>query len=127
MISSKQGPHRNKPSTWSRARRDLATPQGSSLMSALFLCFILPLIGVILDSFFDLPDFVMYPVIITIIILEPAIIVVTIVRISAMNKRAEEARREIYRQKFEQNLEDLREWSEQRKPGKHREGENREA
>jgi len=96
-------------------------------MSALFLCFILPLIGVILDSFFDLPDFVMYPVIITIIILEPAIIIVTIVRISAMNKRAEEARREIYRQKFEQNLEDLREWSEQRKSGKHREGENREA
>ena len=127
MISSKQGPHRNKPSTWSRARRDLATPQGSSLMSALFLCFILPLIGVILDSFFDLPDFVMYPVIITIIILEPGIIVVTVLRISAMNKRAEKARREIYRQKFEQNLEDLREWSEQRKPGKHREGENREA
>lgn len=126
MISPRMGPHRNKPSTWSRARRDLATPQGSNLMSALFLCFILPFIGVILDSFFDLPNFVMYPVIIAIIILEPAIIIVAVIRISAMNKRAEEARREIYRQKFEQNLEGIRKWSEQRKSGNHREGENRE-
>ena len=69
----------------------------------------------------------MYPVIIAIIVLEPVIIVVAVLRISAMNKRAEEARREIYRQKFEQNLEGIKEWSEQRKSGSNREGENREA
>jgi len=95
-------------------------------MSALFLCFILPLIGVILESFFDLPNSVMYPVIIVIIIAEPIIIIVVMLKISAMNKRAEEARRETYRQKFEQNMEEIKAWSEKRARD-HRKGENREA
>jgi len=126
MTSSRSGSHRNRPSAWKRARRDLATPQGSNLMSALFLCFILPVIGVILESLFDLPNSVMYPVIIAIIIAEPIIIIVVMLRISAMNKRAEEARRETYRQKFEQNMEEIKAWSEKRARD-HRKGENREA
>ena len=126
MTSHRPGSHRDRPSIWSRARRDLATPQGSNLMSALFLCFILPLIGVFLESFFALPNSVMYPIIIAIIIAEPVIIVFVLLRISAMNKRAEEERREIYRQKFEQNMDDIRAWSEKRARN-HRKGENREA
>jgi hypothetical protein len=125
-MSHRPGLHKDRPSIWSRARRDLATPQGSNLMSALFLCFILPLIGVILESFFGLPNSVMYPIIIAIIIAEPVIIILVLLRISAMNKRAEEARREIYRQKFEQNMDDIRAWSEKR-AREHRKGENREA
>jgi hypothetical protein len=126
MTSPRPGSHRDRPSVWKRARRDLATPQGSNLMSALFLCFILPLIGVILESLFDLPNSVMYPVIIAIVIAEPIIIVVVMFKISAMNKRAEEARRETYRQKFEQNMEEIKAWSEKRARD-HRKGENREA
>ena len=94
-------------------------------MKALLLCAILPIIGVILESFFDLPNSVMYPIIIAIIIGEPIIIVVAILKISAMNKRAEQARREVYRQKFEQNMEEIRAWSEKRARD-HQKGENRE-
>jgi hypothetical protein len=126
MTSPRPGAHKDRPSVWTRARRDLATPQGSSLMTALLLCFILPLIGVILESYFDLPNSVMYPIIIIIIIAEPIIIVMALLRISAMNKRAEEARREAYRQKFEQNIEEIRTWSEKRARD-HQKGENREA
>lgn len=125
MTSSRPGAHKDRPSAWTRARRDLATPQGSNLMTALFLCFILPLIGVVLESYFDLPNSVMYPIIIIIVIVEPIIIVVTLLRVSAMNKRAEAARREAYRQKFEQNMEEIRAWSEKRARD-HRKGENRE-
>jgi hypothetical protein len=124
MISPRQKP-RGKSSTnrslanaegWSRARRDLATPQGSSLMSALLLCFACIIVAIVLcsDRVLGLPEPIVYPVAIAANIV---IIILAVIRISAMNKRADEARREAYRQKFEKNLEAVKEWSERRNSG----------
>ena len=102
MISPRPG-QRDRPSTWSRARRDLATPQGSNLISAFLLCAIVSVIlDVVVGRFINLPKSVFYPVI---IIANIAILAAAAVRISATNRRAEEARRAIYREKFEENLE----------------------
>jgi len=111
MTSPRPG-QRDKPSTWRRARRDLATPQGSSLASALLLCAIVAVVlDVIGGRFLSLPGSIVYP---AIVIANLAILVVAGFRISAMNKQAAEARREVYRQKFETNLEAIKAWSQRR-------------
>ena len=114
MTSPRPG-QRDRPSTWSRARRDLATPQGSSLVSALLLCAIAAVVlDVVGARFLNLPGSIVYP---AIIIADVAILIVAVFRISAMNKRAAEARREVYRQKFEGNLEAIKAWNQRRSSG----------
>ena len=115
MTSPRPGSQRHRPSMWSKARRDLATPQGSSLASAILLCAIVSVVlEVALGRFIKLPKSVVYS---AIIIADIAIFIVAAFRVSAMNRRAEEARRELYRQKFERNLEAIRAWSERRSSG----------
>ena len=106
---------RDKPSSWSRGRRELATPQGSNLVLALVLCalvsIVLEVVGVRLIG---LPKSLIYPVI---VVADTAILVVAAFKIFAANKREAEARREIYRQKFEGNLDAIKAWSERRSSG----------
>ena len=88
---------RDKPSTWSRSRRELASPQGISLTIALVICFAITVIGMILESYLHVPKDIIYAAIIISYII---IIAVAMFRISRMNKRAAEARREEYQKKF---------------------------
>ena len=90
---------------WTRGRRDLATPQGSNLMSALFLCFPLAIVAMVLEGIFHLPGSIVYPIA---IIGGSAVIILAVFRVAAINKREAEARREAYRQKFEGNLEEIK-------------------
>ena len=105
MTSPRQG-GRNKPSTWSKGRRDLASPQGINLASALLLCAIVSVIlDIVAGRLLNLPKSVVYP---AIIVVDLAIFIVAAFKISAMNKRAEKARREVYRQKFEGDMEAIK-------------------
>lgn len=104
----------HRPSTWSRARRDLASPQGSSLMIALMLTFLITVIGLILENYASVPKSIIFPIVVIAYIV---IIGIVLFKISAMNKKADEARREAYRQKFEQNLDALRAQSGQKDSG----------
>jgi phosphoribosylformylglycinamidine cyclo-ligase len=82
------------------------------LASAILLCAVVSVIlEFVLGRRTNLPNSVVYS---TIIVVDLAILIVAAFRVSAMNKRAEEARREIYRQKFEGDLEAIRAWSERR-------------
>ena len=112
MTARRPGSQRDHPSTWSRARRDLATPQGSNLVSAFLLCAVVSVVlEVVLGRYINLPKPIVYSVI---IIADLAILVVSAFKMSAMNKRAAAERREVYRQKFEGNLEAIKAWSERR-------------
>ena len=71
-------------------------------MIALMLCFLLTVVGLILESVLNIPKTIITAVLIVGYIV---IIAVAMFRILAMNKRADEARREAYRQKFEKHLE----------------------
>ena len=104
-MNSPRQRHRLKPSTWSRARRDLASPQGLNLMIALMLCFLLTVVGLILESVLNVPKSI---ITVFLIVGYIVIIAVAMYRILAMNKRADEARREAYRQKFEKHLETMK-------------------
>ena len=91
MITPRPGSHRDKTSKWSSRRRDLATPQGSNIVSAFLLCAIVAIVfDVVGRRVFGLPQSVLYP---TIVIVNVAILVVAAFRISAINKQAEAARR----------------------------------
>ena len=74
-------------------------------MSAFFACFPLAIVAMILEGVFHLPGSIIYPIA---IVGGFVIIIVAVFRVSAINKREAEARREAYRQKFETNLEELR-------------------
>jgi phosphoribosylformylglycinamidine cyclo-ligase len=115
MITPRPGSHRDKTSKWSSRRRDLATPQGSNIVSAFLLCAIIAIVfDVVGRRVFGLPKSVLYP---TIVIVNVAILVVAAFRISTINKQAEAARREIYQQKFGGDMEAIRTWSERRSAG----------
>ncbi len=97
---------------WSKGRRDLATPQGSSIASAFLLCAIVAIaLDVLGGRVFHLPKSVIYP---AIIVIDAAILIAAAFRVSVVNKQAEAARREIYRQKFEVDMEAVRKLSKQR-------------
>jgi len=96
---------RHKPSAWSRAKRDRASPQGLRLTLALMLCFALTVVAMILERVAHASKNIVY---FALIIAYVAIIAVTMFKISAMNRRAEKARREAYKQKFEGHLQALR-------------------
>ena len=88
---------RHKPSTWSRSKRELASPQGINLTIALMLCFLLTVIATILESRLHIPkNVVLAAVLVSYII----VIGIAMFRISRVNKRAAERRKEIYREKF---------------------------
>ncbi len=106
---------RDRPSAWTRGRRDLATPQGSNLVSAILLCAVVSIVlEVALVRFIHLPKPIVYPLIAVINI---AILVVAAIRISAINKRAEEARKAIYREKFGGDMKAFEAWRNSRTAG----------
>ena len=88
---------RNKPSTWTRSRRELASPQGITLTVALVSCFFLTVIAVILEGVVNVSRDIVYPILVVVYVL---VIAIAMVRISRANKRAAEARKEAYRKKF---------------------------
>lgn len=95
-----------------------------NLMLAIFLCAI---VSVVLDvvgvRLIHLSRSIVYPVI---VIADLAILTVAGSRILAANRRAAEARREAYRQKFERDLEAIKAWNERRHSGDHQEPGSRE-
>jgi len=97
MNSPRQQGQRHKPSTWSRSRRELASPQGINLTIALMLCFFLTVIATILESRLHVPKDIILPAVIVSYIV---VIGMAMFRISRINKRAAERRKEIYREKF---------------------------
>ena len=117
MTSPKHGAQRDKPSTWSRGRRDLASPQGTSLVSAILLCAIISIILDVGGGRLGLPKSVIYPVI---VIVDLTILIVAAIKISAINKRAVEASRETYQQEFEKNMDAIRAWDQRGRSGQDR-------
>jgi hypothetical protein len=83
-------------------------------MAAILLCFLCTVVAMIVEAVFDLPESIVGS---ATIIAYVVIFVVTIFRISAMNRRAEEARREAYRRKFETNMEAIKESGRRRGSG----------
>lgn len=96
MNSPRHG-QRNKPSTWSRSRRELASAQGITLTIALVICFFLALIAIILERILNVPRDIIYPIVVVAYIV---VITIAMFRISRENRRADEARRKAYREKF---------------------------
>jgi ABC-type transport system involved in cytochrome bd biosynthesis fused ATPase/permease subunit len=88
----------DRPSSWSRARRELASPQGLTLTIALVLCFFLTIIALILESYLHVPQSV---VLIGVITAYVVVIGVAMYKILTRNKRDAEARRQAYYEKFE--------------------------
>jgi len=115
MNSLKSASPHEKTSSWSKTRRDLATPQGASLISALIMCAIISLalemIGV---RYLKLPRSIVYTVIVLVDIL---IIVISMIRIKSMNKYEEEKRREIFYQKFGADMDAIKKYDELKKSG----------
>lgn len=106
---------RDRPSAWTRGRRDLATPQGSNLVSAILLCAVVSIVlEVVLVRFIHLPRPVIYSLI---IVIDIAILAVAAIRISAMNKQAEEARKAIYQEKFGADMKAFEAWRNSRTAG----------
>lgn len=97
MNSPRHG-KQHRPSTWSRARHDLASPQGFGLMIGLLLCFLFTVAAIILESYLNVPKSV-----ISVGLLTSYAVILTVVmyKIIARNKREAKARREAYREKFE--------------------------
>ena len=96
MNSPRHG-QRNKPSTWSRSRRELASPQGLTLTIALVICFFLTVIAVILEGALNVSRDIVYPIVVVLYII---VIAIAMIRISRVNRRAAQARKEAYREKF---------------------------
>ena len=74
-------------------------------MIALILCFLLTVVGLILESVLNVPKSI-----ITVFIIAGYIVIIARVmsKILAMNRRADEARRKAYWQKFEKPLENIK-------------------
>ncbi len=89
---------RHRPSSWSRGKRDLASPQGLTLMMALMLSFVITILGMVLESVLHVPKSVVF---VAIIVSYIVVMGVAVYKILARNKRDAEARREAYREKFE--------------------------
>lgn len=88
---------RHKPSTWSRSKRELASPQGLTLTIALMFCFFLTVVAMILESYLHVPkDIVLAAIIVSYIL----VIGTALSRISRINKLAAEKRKKAYREKF---------------------------
>lgn len=113
MIFQRPGSQSDRTSTWSRARRDLATPQGSSLISAFLLCaFISLTLDIIGGYVLHLSGSIVYPVI---MVIDIFIIVAAVIKVSAMYRKSAEVNRELYRQRFESDMEAIRIWSERKR------------
>ncbi|MBD3182033.1 phosphoribosylformylglycinamidine cyclo-ligase [Candidatus Poribacteria bacterium] len=104
-----------KPSSWSKARRDLASPQGSSLVSALIACAIISIIIDIIGSRLGISKSVLYPII---LIVDIIIIAGAAIRISAINKKVAEAQQEAYAERFGPELEAAKAWTERKQAEK---------
>ena len=104
-LSSSQG--------WSKAKRDLSSPQGASVFSALLLCAIISIILEIIGGRLNLPRSVVYPVI---IFVNLVILAIFGSRIVVANRRMAKAQQE-RRLRFESDLAGLKEPREGREPG----------
>ena len=94
---NQQKPQQNKGSMFARGVRDLGTPLGASLFAAIVLCGIVAIVLDYIGERFDLPKSIIYTIIIIIIVI---VFIVVVLRLSMMNKKDIEKRREAYRQKF---------------------------
>ena len=107
---------RENDTLWGKARRDLGTPQGTNLATALLLCAIISIVLEILGTrVFNLPKPIVYT---TIIIVDVIILGIAAFRISVMYRKAELTRREIYNQKFGSEMDIIRQYEELKKAGK---------
>lgn len=98
MNSPRRGQgQRHKPSTWSRSKRELASPQGINLTIALMLCFLLTVIATILESRLHIPKNI---VLAAVLVSYTVVIGIALSRISRINKLAVEKRKKAYREKF---------------------------
>ena len=88
---------RHKPSTWSRSKRELASPQGINLTIALMLCFVLTVIATILESRLHIPKNV---ILVAVLVSYIVVIGMALFRISRIDKLAAEKRKKAYREKF---------------------------
>ncbi|MFC1715081.1 hypothetical protein ACFL6S_15550 [Candidatus Poribacteria bacterium] len=96
MNSPRHG-QRNKPSTWTRSRRELASSQGITLTIALVSCFFFTVVAVILEGVLNVSRDIVYPILVVVYVL---VIAMAMVRISRVNKQAAEVRKEAYLKKF---------------------------
>jgi len=92
-----KNPQRNKGSMLARGFHDLGTPQGASLFAIIILCGIIAIVLDYIGERYNLPKSIIYTII---IILIAIVFIFIIFRLSMMNKKAIEKRREAYRQKF---------------------------
>jgi len=100
MSISKQdqkSPQQNKGSILARGFHDLGTPQGVSLFAIIILFGIIAIVLDYIGERFNLPKSIIYTII---FILLAVVFIIIIFRLSTMNKKAVEKRREAYRQKF---------------------------
>jgi len=80
----------------SRGRRDLSTPQGSKLLSALLICGFLSILIDLIGERLHIPKSIIYP---AIVIINLAIISIFAFKITEINRRLKEKREISYRQK----------------------------
>ena len=94
---NQQEPKQNKESMLVRGFHDLGTPQGASLFGIIILCGIIAIILDYIGERYHLPKSLIYTIIIIFIV---AVFIYVVFRMSMMNKKAIEKRRETYRRKY---------------------------
>ena len=97
MISPRKESSRDESPILARMRRDRATPQFASLFSSFLICAAVAIVLEIIGWRLQLPKSVTHTIIIIAVF---AMLAVAVLRVTAMNRRAEKARREAYRQKL---------------------------
>ena len=114
MKASRQGSQQDRGSTWTRAKRDLSTRSGSSLIKVIVLAGAASIAIDQIGKRLNIPHVVLYS---AIIILDIAIIVVIAVKMAAMNRQAAEKKEAAYREKFDVDREALRNVVDRKKSG----------
>lgn len=94
---NQKSPQRNIGSILARGFYDLGTPQGASLFAIIVLCGIIAIALDYIGERFKLPKSIIYTII---FILIAIMFILIIFRLSMINKKATEKKREAYRQKF---------------------------
>jgi hypothetical protein len=90
-------PQRNIGSTLAKGFYDLGTPQGASLFAIIVLFGIIAIVLDYIGGRYNLPKSIIYTII---FILIAIVFVLIIFRLSMINKKIMEKKREAYRQKF---------------------------
>jgi len=97
LKQNQKSPQRNKDSVLVRGFYDLGTPQGASVFAIIILCGIVAIVLDYIGERFKLPKSIIYTII---FILIAIMFILIIFRLSTINKKIAEKKREAYRQKF---------------------------